>query len=224
MFQARILPALLLAILLASPLLAQRPYAGKVRSTHSSEMVVNGKQVEAEVENWGSFVIISPSHVLTNHHVVYDHLMQQNLGHESKLRIMFFEGTWVNAEVVAVEAIADLALLAFNEPIPDGAFRVAIARKFEPKTLTVCGYDMGQDYREVVANKYKVLSDYWFSFPGILKQGQSGSGIIDQDGKLCAVLWGSEWPDGRVGYGTRIEQVRLFLGQVAPKILQQIGN
>jgi S1-C subfamily serine protease len=212
--------ALLLALLLTTTALAERPYTGIVRTDTVAPVT---KTITAPCEIYGSFVIVSPSHVLTNWHNVKDLLYQNQLGNDGSLTLRFSDGSTQPAEVVKIDSTNDLALLKFSGGLRKGLHRIGIAKEFNPETLSLTGYQGGQvdQYAEETASSYSRVSNAWFTFPVVAIPGQSGSPIIDQDGKLCGLLWGSDYPEATLAYGISVNVIREFLPQ---EILSQKGN
>jgi S1-C subfamily serine protease len=222
---AKMLLPLLFALLIPLFAMADRPYTGKIIVNY--EGTIEEIEYEGPLESHGSFFVISPSHAMTNWHVVQEYLEAAAEGQEdTKITLRFFNGETSTGEVVATEADPDLALIQFRGVLPKGVHRIPIASDFKVQRLTSGGYPWdGTKYEEETANQYEFLPGTpYFVFPGKFVQGQSGSPVINQDGKLCGILWGSDYPYKALGYGTRVTEIRKFLSEHAPEILELSGN
>lgn len=197
-------------------LMAERPYTGKVISEYMDSMEVPGPDGKSYtytglVEDRGTFVIVSSTQVLTNWHVVHSYNFNKGLDMPAKLTLEFSDGTKRSAKVDRTNPVKDLALLSFDEPIKRPLHRIGIAKTFEPEKLTMGGYVEGVTYEEVSADSYKLIGDDWFKFDAVAIQGQSGSPIIDENGLLVGLLWGSDYPTEEVAYGVHVDSIRDFL-------------
>jgi len=220
----RLLFALTLTVSLLLPTTSQaeRPYTAKIYSEFVDTIETPEGIYTGPVEDRGSCVIVSPSHVLTNNHVVAGYLFHQQLGQPVNMTIHFPDGSSQAGHVVGVDSIVDLALVRFDKPLPEGLHRIGIAKTFQPTQFVMGGYEEGTKYAEVTANTYVHVGPNFFQFPGRAIDGQSGSPIIDQDGKLCGLLWGSDHPTEEFGYGVKVDAIRAFLKNT--DILHQKGN
>lgn len=225
--KATLLPFVLAILLVPMTVMAQRPYTGKVITEYVGVMETEKGTFRGELQDHGSFVVVSPSHVLTNWHVVHDYVAAKAGGQEdAKLTLRFFNGQTLAGDVIASEVEPDLALVQFNGTVPEGVHRVAIAQTFTPVRITTGGYPMDTtNYEELTATRFEFLAGTpYFRFPGKIVVGQSGSPIVDQDGRLCGLLWGSDYPEQPLGYGTSVVHIRAFLAKEAPEILELKGN
>lgn len=208
--------SLLLVLAASTTCLSQtRPYCGKVVcDLPESVLRVDGEKYP--FSNVGSFVIVAHDYVLTNQHVVADHLMEKGLGHETYLYLFFSEGISFG-EVVAYDKSYDLALI--HTETPEGTFPIPIAESYDTDVVTVAGFAGGEDYNEIVSANIKLDSrfEYGFKFEGVFEKGMSGSPVINSRGSLCGLLFASDYnPDLRpphYGFATRVEFVREFLSE-----------
>jgi len=207
--------------------MAQRPYTGRVKSEFVSTLEVQGGTYTGTVEEWGTFFVVSPSHVVTNWHVVSGYLEAvEDDQEDATIQLIFSAGEIAtDIEILGTQKILDLAVIQVNTPMPEGVHRIAIGKELEAERLTVTGYAGGQTYTEGIATSFEQI-DFtpYFNFPGVYKQGQSGGPIIDEKGVLVGVLWGSDWPEAELGYGTRVDGVRWILEKYAPEVLKLKGN
>jgi S1-C subfamily serine protease len=201
--------ALLIVALLSHVTLAERPYTGIVTTTFKSPE--DGKM--QWVSNLGTFAIIGENEVLTNYHVVADYLHAQEMEQSISLRLRFADGSSRAATVVKGNHAVDLALLTFRGKLPSGVHTIGLADEFNPEVLTMGGYPHGEvkEYAEDTTSKYFPVGDNFFRFPVVAIQGQSGSPIVDQNGKLCGLLWGSDWPEREMAYGVKVTSIHEFL-------------
>lgn len=195
--------SVLLLLILTTSALANRPYCGKILTVTS--------QVESggQVAYCGSFVIVAPNMVLTNHHNIRD------LG-DGHIILTFADGSQKAGEVVDSTEDDDLALVKFATPLNKGLHRIPVGAEDPTGPITIGGYPGCGDYVEKVSNSCKPINPNCFVFEGIYKTGFSGSPIINHKGYLVGLLWGSDFgPDNPdnvyYGYATRIEQIRHFL-------------
>ena len=148
--------------------------------------------------------------VVTNWHVVRDAA--------GTIMVDFPEGHRSAAHVVRTDPDWDLAALAIHrpkaEPLPISGQMPRVG-----EMLTIAGYGSG-DYR-AAAGPLSGFASPRFGFPEEMldlaaveaRQGDSGGPIINQQGEVCGVLFGSA-PGYTIGsYGGRVRQ---FLASVIP--------
>ena len=205
----------MLLALIPAIALADRPYCGKIECL-LPQKPVNG--IIATEVSCGSFVIVGPNHVLTNHHVVEDYLNKVKEGGEGIIRLTFQDGSHRGGEVVDHRKEHDLALVRFPGTLNPGLHRIKVGADWPNKQVTVGGYPGCGPYQEQTKTGFAINPNFVtsFSFRGIYPSGYSGSPIINERGELCGLLWGCDWhPDNPgpeyYGYGTRIEFIRSFL-------------
>lgn len=201
----------LLALLFILPIeTLERPYTGKVITRSES------------FESRGTFVILSDHYVLTNYHVTRDFTVEKNMGKKATLTLVFSDKSKCEATIAKTDPNADLALLRFEKPLSDSLHRIAIAETMTTGRVTLGGYEKGIFYEECSAESVEELSDIWFRFEAKCIQGQSGSPVIDEDGKLCGLIWGSDYPDKQRAYAVTLKEIRKFLEDT--EILSLRGN
>ena len=186
----------ILLLLIYTPALADQPSVFRVTSIDSPSVNSLGTGTcVATVKN--------QSMVLTAWHVVRD-------GHEFKV------GKYT-AKVVATNKAWDLAALVVDEVLP---VTYLGNKRPEPGTkLTYCGYGSG-DYLEGVG----VVNAKSFSPGGSetakdiiaisiqARSGDSGGPMLDSEGRLAAVLFGT---DAKIGaHGSHCVRVRWFIEQI----------
>jgi len=208
-------------------LMAERPYTGKVISEYIDTMEVPGPDgatftYTGPVEDRGSFVTVSDTHVLTNWHVVHSYNFHKGLGQHAKITLVFSDGSTRSATVAKIDPIKDLALLEFTDVLKKPLHRIGIAKTFEPEKLTMGGYQEGVTYEEASADSFELIGPDWFTFDVLAIEGQSGSPIIDENGLLVGLLWGSDYPTEEVAYGVHVDSIRDFLRGTG--ILELKGN
>ena len=200
---------------MASTTFADRPYCGKVcTDLPEGEMTLEDGTVHTGYQDWGSFSVVSDEYVLTNYHVVSDYLEELKLDHSAAIVLFFANDDIKNGSYFKGDEEHDLALIRFEGGLGTGVHRIGIAGYFSPRRVTVAGYPGGGDYVEISARRFEDVGTDSVRFPGIFHPGISGSPVIDETGKLCAVLWGSDYtPKSKTnhGYAVRVEYVRELL-------------
>lgn len=176
----------------------------------------------------GSGSIVSKEYVLTNGHVVHEYLDEIEAGHNASLNMTFSDGSTRSGEVVKISKEYDLALISVFGDLNKGLHRVPIAKDWkDAKSVTVCGFPMAR-YSEVVGGKVRKEERLVaaFAFEGIYIVGISGSPVLNEDGYLCGVIFGSDYDLNLkppfAGYATTVHEVRGFLAGTG--ILELKGN
>ncbi len=197
---------------------AQLPTISQVVPESVVRIYVNENKDQAP-DVYGSGVLISPTQVLTNWHVVKDRRKDRRKNNRA-IQVRFADGSRRFAIVVRQDSIWDVALLSIHKtdmtPITVGS---------RPKTgeeITIQG--LGPDY------EYKpqtgILSDiemYPESQPNNLdyvqilkvraRQGDSGGPLTDAQGNLVGLLYGASNFDQRpYTYGTLIDRIQKVFG------------
>lgn len=210
------LRSVVLVLLLTMPAMAQRPYCGKIVANLPAQTIKIGDKVyRGPVQDCGSFVIVSDDHVLTNAHNVRDHLRALSDGEESSIELRFATGATRVGTVLDVDEGHDLALVGF-QGLPEGLHRIGVGTK-PGQVLTIGGYPGCGVYTEKTVKGYNEEDNRYpwaFKFPGVFEVGFSGSPVINSNGYLVGLLWGSDAAPGNerpFGYATRVDKIRKFL-------------
>lgn len=144
------------------------------------------------------------TYVVTNRHVV-------NLGGKSVL----FNGKTYPATLVKTHQTCDLALIMVNEKLKASPLASVNPTKGTAFTLQGYGQNSGgfdKVRKDTVANiKGSSLSTRMFISPG-----DSGSGLVNEDGELIGVIWGCWGPGGGPGIGIPVSEVRSLIPNLAP--------
>jgi len=143
---------------------------------------------------YGSGVIITQDHVLTNYHVV------QNID-EGKARIVFHDWTNVTATVVGIDPKNDIAILSMcNMPKTFPPRKLSTIPPIIGETLTFHGFDGGLFMiadGEVSYPKYLLdegtarrLKHHFMLKGNAARQGDSGGAVL-RDDELVGIIWGT---------------------------------
>lgn len=165
----------------------------------------------------GSGTYLGEGYVLTCDHLFRDSRSGQN--EVGRIVVSFPSGQASTATLIGQETVWDLALLRLDAP-PDGVPGVPLAPDYpRPGTTVVsCGYGRQGELQANVGrvtgygrDKYLAtsLSDTLL-LTGAARGGDSGGPILDLEGRLVGVLWGS---DGQSVVGTQVGQCRTVLQQ-----------
>ena len=142
--------------------------------------------------------------VLTNWHVVRDAT--------GEISVKFANGSSAKAEVLKTDSTWDLAALLISRPEVEPV-EVATDIPQNGDTLTIAGYGKGK-YREATGSVVQYVSpggDHPFEIVEVgvgARQGDSGGPILNEDGKVAGVLFGSA--NGCTN-GSHCRRVRWFL-------------
>jgi S1-C subfamily serine protease len=121
-----------------------------------------------------------------------------------------FKVNGVKAYLLGKDEDWDLAALLVEQPLPTS--RLSRKRPQIGDTLTVCGYGTGE-YKESTGRVvgYATANDVdmdWVHLNAPGRSGDSGGPIFYPDGRVGAILWGTD----RIGaYGTECMRVRAFI-------------
>jgi hypothetical protein len=139
--------------------------------------------------------------------------------HAGTLSVTFFDQQAFDAELIKVDAAADLAVLAIQDP---GIKPIALAQTFPQRgdPLVSCGY--GSDghlwcNRGQALGYVTTLGSHGvetLELTGAARFGDSGGPVLDRNHQLVAVLFGT---NGRVVDGTFCGRVRRFLADLSPR-------
>lgn len=202
--------SVLILLLLTTAALAERPYCGKIIEVTSEVELIDGQP--ATVCYVGSFVIVSDDLVLTNWHNIRD--LEED--EEGFIVLEFADSSKRPGFVVDSIAKYDLALVKFPGGLKKPLHRIKVGAEDPSGYVTVGGYPGGGEYVEKVVPFTANINDKHFVMEGIFRTGFSGSPVINSEGSLVGLLWGSDFgPDNPTGfyfgYATRIKHIRDFL-------------
>ena len=145
---------------------------------------------------------------LTNAHVVRD---SNGTG-----RVQFPIHGSFRCRVVSSDRRNDLAALLINEPSGVEPVEIRDSAPSRGEVLTAAGYGPGGMQFRASRGVYR--QDHgpgeWFSIATGVRSGDSGGPILDAQGRLCGILWGSD-------HATSTMAVRLTC---IKRFLQQVGN
>jgi len=147
------------------------------------------------------------------------HLFREGTG---QIVVTFADGRSHAARVVALEQGADLAALAIANPRAepvDVSFSVASQSK-----LSACGFGQNGKYLCAVGAKSgesHAVGQTSLLINNAVRSGDSGGGVIDEQGHLVAVVWGER--DG-VTYASCGAPLRDFLGRALGGRARQVVN
>ena len=144
------------------------------------------------------------------------HLFREGAG---TLSVTFSDQRTFAAELIQVDAAADLAVLGIDDP---GIKPITLAQTFPQRgdPLVSCGY--GSDGR-LWCNRGQALGYVTtvgshgvetLELSGAARFGDSGGPVLDRNHQLVAVLFGT---NGRVVDGTFCGRVRRFLADLSPR-------
>ena len=158
----------------------------------------------------GSGVLVREDLVLTCFHVIRD---GRKFG-RGLVEVEVGAGDIRVAEVIKVDILHDLALLkipvVLNVPVTPGS------RPVRGDTLRICGFPDGEYYSEVVGKVSgfasvsrigKVLDV--IKVNNVSKGGMSGGPVLNTDGELVGILFGSDDYSNTTGINT----IRKFIGK-----------
>jgi S1-C subfamily serine protease len=148
--------------------------------------------------------------VLTVHHLFRDR--------GTKIRVVFPNGEKYEAEQVQSESDPDLGALTIPRP---GVEPMVISEDDPPRPgdrVFLCGFDgKTGNYRRTpgVVKGYSAhrtssgfTPEHDLAVIGGAVEGNSGGPIVDEDGELVAIIWGT---DGRMTYGSYANRIGTFL-------------
>jgi len=197
-FGIRIATWTLLPCLLASTALGDHPAVCRVVAREPGN-----------IASLGSGVLVEPTLIVTNEHVVRDGTRG--------VSVVFAGVEPIKVTVVKVDADFDLAALRLAEAL-DKAKPVALAPRMPRRgdRRTLCGYGPGP-YRQASGPFVQYLQpegrvewDY-IEMRATARQGDSGGAMFNERGELAGVTWGSS--DGYAS-GVGASRVGAFLQEV----------
>ncbi|MFC0583034.1 MarP family serine protease [Micrococcoides hystricis] len=185
------------------------PIEDALATARRSVVRITGTAFECGQNQFGSGVAISPTHVLTNAHVVSgvnEPVIETNTGVVETATVVFFD------------ASKDMAVLyvpgAEFAPIEPGG---ALPRDAE---AVLMGYPAGGPFRansatiqgsgktnvpNIYGGEAKSLEIYQFT--GQIKHGNSGGPLISQQGKMAALVFAKAQGTDRTGYALTMKEV-----------------
>ena len=134
-------------------------------------------------------------------------------GPRGEVTVTFYDGRRFEAEVLAVDQRWDLAALAIVAR-DAAAVKIAVEHPRPGEPLRSCGYGSDGRYwcnpgqalgyaRTAGTSTHETLQ-----LSGFARQGDSGGPVLNREGELVAVIWGT---DGRSVMGTYCGRIRQFL-------------
>lgn len=151
------------------------------------------------------------SFVLTNHHVIAD------AANRGAVTVRF---TSINRDVRAFIAASekdgdeDLALLLLYDRVPVQPLEIADA---EANSGYIYGFGPNQ---RLMGSKTAIgTRGQWYWTPTPVRQGDSGSPILDENRRVVGVIWGS---DSTESVGTRLPVLRAFVGNTLRALKQRM--
>lgn len=204
---------------------AERNLEDLLSAKQTSDKIPNVARVSVEQQSEvslgsGTLVGVQGEHgfVLTNWHVVRDA--------KENIFVSFPDGFRSAATVMKTDDEWDLALLLIWKPAAS-PMPLAPALPQAGQPLTIAGYGQGS-FRAQRGKMTEVVSPNETSpfemieVSATARQGDSGGPIINDQGQLAAVLFGS---GGGRTTGTRVDRVRMFLDSAfAPPDDEMYGN
>lgn len=175
------------------------------------------------------FFITDDGYFLTNRHVVTGDL-KGSIRKDIAFRARMDDGTEMNAEVIAIDEKADIALMKLKVDKPVEFLKIADANPRMAAKALVLGYpDTGYSDPSLQISEGQVKSlhegenwEVWFDLN--TTHGNSGGPIVDRNCRVISILTGGHQDSARVIYyvhGTGPMQIKRFLdtlGDKAPKI------
>lgn len=185
---------------------------------------------QKRMESWGSGALVSPTHILTNNHVVKDRMNDGSYDGNYKRTpclIIFNDWSIRHGKVIATDAKLDLALIELAKGNPKRKTIPLGDSNAKGQLVRICGYDGGiygegnGTLSKFKANDREGKNQVWFEIEGVAARGgDSGGPVVDQaKTKLLGILWGSNFKDSTSA--VRIEEVKKFLGT---SLKQPIGT
>jgi S1-C subfamily serine protease len=174
-----------------------------------------------------AFFITEDGYLITNHHVATGD-PKSAIQNDISFRVRFDDGTEKNAELIAVDDAADIALMKVKTESPVPFLKIADDNPKQASKALVLGYPAtGEDNPSLQISEGQVKSvhpgdehEVWFDLN--TTHGNSGGPIVDRNCRVVAILTG-----GREVYnvvyvlGVGPKQIQRFLekiGEKAPKI------
>jgi len=147
------------------------------------------------------------------------HLFREGVG---EIRVVLPQGGTYGAKLLELDAGADLAALLIVAP-PVDPLAVATQNPQLGEPLRSCGYgsagrlwcNRGRALRYVSLGGTEAET---LELSGMARQGDSGGPVLNEQGEVVAVLFGT---DGRVVDGTCCLRIRRFLGRLSTKFRKQ---
>ena len=146
----------------------------------------------------GCGALIDAEHVITCWHNL------RNFTPRSKVYVVLQDGSRIEVEVLKRDQVPDLALLKLSKPTLVPSINLANEEPRFGDTVTIESYQInivnGNAEREYIQRTGQVKNRFAASQqgPDILytvtvrtRPGNSGSPVVDKDGKLCGILFGS---------------------------------
>ena len=136
-----------------------------------------------------------------------NHLFEEGVG---RITVYFSGGRAFEANLLRRDRAADLAILEIS---PSGLKAIGLARANPGRgqRLTACGFGHG-DFHAVRGTLLRYIGGEGgtptFELSGPARSGDSGGPILDEDGHLVGLLWGT---DGRVTVATAVSAADAFL-------------
>ena len=174
-----------------------------------------------------AFFVTEDGYLITNHHVATGD-PKSAIQSDISFRVRFDDGTEKNAELIAVDEAADIALMKVKTESPVPFLKIADDNPKQASKALVLGYPAtGEDNPSLQISEGQVKSvhpgdehEVWFDLN--TTHGNSGGPIVDRNCRVVAILTG-----GREVYnvvyvlGVGPKQIQRFLekiGDKAPKI------
>lgn len=177
----------------------------------------------------GSGFFITPDgYFLTNHHVATGD-PKTKIKKNITFRVRFDDGSSKNAELIAVDDVADIALMKVKVDKPVPFLKLADANPKQASKLLVLGYPTtGSEKHNLQVSEGSVKSindgdehEVWMDLN--TTHGNSGGPIVDRNGRVVAILTaGRQVHNMTIVLGVGPMQIKKFLetlGDKAPKTL-----
>lgn len=171
---------------------AEQPVSAAVERALQATVMINNRGMGG-----GSGVYLGDGLVLTCSHLFRDRRGQPDLG---RVVVSFVGGEASEATVIAEDTTWDLALLRLVK-IPAGVVSAVIAKGQHAKgdSVAACGFGGSGAVRRIVGkitgfglDKGSRTEDAdTMIVSGSVRQGDSGGPMFNEQGEVCAVLWGS---------------------------------
>lgn len=182
-----------------------------------------------------AFFITEDGYLITNHHVATGD-PKSEIQKDISFRIRMDDGTEKNAELIAVDDAADIALMKVKVDSPVPFLKVADANPKQAAKALVLGYpDTGEEDPTMQISEGQVKSlhpggdwEVWFDLN--TTHGNSGGPIVDRSGRVISILTGAHQDAAQnvfYVHGVGPLQIKRFLekiGDKAPKLEYAAGN
>jgi S1-C subfamily serine protease len=174
-----------------------------------------------------AFFVTEDGYLITNHHVATGD-PKSEIQKDISFRVRFDDGTEKNAELIAVDDAADIALMKVKTDSPVPYLKVADDNPKQASKALVLGYPAtGEDNPTLQISEGQVKSlhagdehEVWFDLN--TTHGNSGGPIVDRNGRVVAILTaGRQVHNVTYVLGVGPKQIQRFLekiGEKAPKL------